>query len=82
MSGDSVIGSIPWSDEKKIGSDRGQATQKKASDLYFVECTTKLVESSDLPVLGTREVTLIHMSFTNTDLFIALPAGGVTLWGP
>ncbi len=66
---------------------RGLAAQKKASShLYFVECTTELIEGATLPGpttgFGAREVTLIHMSFTNIDVLIALPSGGVTFVGP
>jgi hypothetical protein len=63
--------------------------QKKAtSELYLVECKTQLIETvgdRTRPVasrrFGTRVVTLIYLSFTNCDISIAIPGGGVTLEG-
>jgi hypothetical protein len=58
--------------------------RKNESSLYFVECRRRVIEPVAPGVPGrfaTREVTLIYLSFTNNDISIALPGGGVTLEG-
>jgi hypothetical protein len=57
-------------------------TKKATSDLYFVECRTQLTETvGEATQFAARKVTLIYLSFTNWDIWIALPGGGVTLEG-
>lgn len=67
-------------------SEASKKQKRTASELYFVECRTQLIETVEettRPVAsrqsGTREVTLIYLSFTNCDSSIALLGGGVTL---
>ena len=89
--GDRFPGVIEKAKEKTITFSEAYRSgeQKKAtSQLYFVECTTQLIETAGdrtRPVaakrFGTREVALFQLSFTNCDIWIALPGGGVTLEG-
>jgi hypothetical protein len=54
----------------------GAAQQKRAtSELFFVECRRQSIDTE------TTDVMLIYLSFTNADVSIALPGGGVTLEG-
>jgi hypothetical protein len=69
-------------------SEAPKKQKRTASELYFVECRTQLIETvreTTRPIAsrqsGTREVTLIYLSFTNCDISIALLGGGVTLEG-
>ena len=84
MTGDNVVEMVSNADKNK--RDFASDTGEQVSNLYFVECITKWVDGVTLPVPMTgfeaREVTLVYMSFTNVDLFIALPARVVTLIGP
>jgi hypothetical protein len=74
---------------KRIGTEhlskleqKNEKAEEATSELYFVDCTTQLIETvGDARRLGTREVTLIYLSFTNRDISIALAGGGVTLEG-
>jgi len=84
MAGDNVVEMVSNADKNKtiFSNDVGD----QCSSLYFVECITKWVDGVTLPVpitgFGAREVTLVYMSFTNVDLFMALPARVATLIGP
>jgi hypothetical protein len=49
--------------------------------LYFVRCIKEYVDVTALDCTkspGAREVTLVQMSFTNCDIWIALPGDQVT----
>ena len=85
--GNVVVELVRRADKNKVDFAKGLANkQRAASDLYLVECTTRLIEGSTLPVpttgFGAREVTLIYMSFTSVNVLIALPGGSVTFVGP
>jgi hypothetical protein len=75
------IGDDPSSSTTDTGKadliiSEGSAQQKRAaSELFFVECRRQSMNT------GTRDVTLIYLSFTNTDISIALPGCGVTVEG-
>jgi hypothetical protein len=69
-------------------SEVSEEQKKATSELYFVDCRVQLTETvgdAARPVasrrFGTRVVTLIFLSFTNGDISIAIPGGGVTLEG-
>ena len=69
-------------------SDVSKEQKKATSELYLVQCKMQLIETvgdTTRPVasrrFGTRVVTLIYLSFTNCDISIAIPGGGVTLEG-
>jgi hypothetical protein len=89
MGSDRLSGLTRKTEEATLTISEVSEGQKNAtSQLYFVECrmqltetvgdTTRRVASSRF---GTRVVTLIYMSFTNCDISIAIPGGGVTLEG-
>jgi hypothetical protein len=73
---------------KLLGLFRSREQRKPTSRLYFVQCTTQLIETLTDTTgtvaarqFGKREVTLVHLSFTSCDIWIAMPGGGVTLEG-
>jgi hypothetical protein len=68
--------------------DRSWKREGAASELYLVTCKVQSFETlgdKTRPVasrrFGTREVTLIYLSFTNCRISIALAGDGVTLKG-
>lgn len=62
-------------------SEVSKKQARATSELYFVECTRKLIDTAVTTQFETRDVTLIYLSFTNGDISIALPGCGVTLEG-
>jgi hypothetical protein len=67
---------------KRIGSDRFSEQKRTTSDLYLVECRTRLTETvEEATQFAAPEVTLIYLSFTKWDIWIALPGSGITLEG-
>jgi hypothetical protein len=67
---------------------RSSKRERATSELYLVTCKVQSFETvgdETKPVasrrFGTREVTLIYLSFTNCRISIALPGDGVTLKG-
>ena len=62
--------------------------KRLGSELYFVECSTKCIETNSEATglatqnrLGTKEVMLVQLSFTSCDIWIALRGRGVTFEG-
>ena len=62
--------------------------KRLGSELYFVECSTQSIEDLSEVTglvtqnqLGAREVTLVQLSFTSCDIWIALRGRGVTFEG-
>jgi hypothetical protein len=83
---------LTWKPEETIqtiSEAYRSAEQKRAtSDLYFVSCRTQLIETvadKSRPLaskqFGKQEVTLVQLSFTNCEIWIALAGGGVTIEG-
>ena len=76
-------------ENKLLDHEMESAKRERAtSELYLVACKVQsfeIVGDKTRPVasrrFGTREVTLIYLSFTNCRISIALPGEGVTLKG-
>jgi hypothetical protein len=89
MGSDRLSGLTRKTEEATLTIPEVAEEQKEAtSELYFVECRMQLTEAvgdTTRPVasrrFGTRVVTLVYLSFTNCDISIAIPGGGVTLEG-
>jgi len=81
----------PKTEENKLPAlehYRSGKRERATSELYLVTCKVQSFETvrdKTRPVasrrFGTREVTLIYLSFTNCRISIALPGDGVTLKG-
>jgi hypothetical protein len=89
MGSDHLSGSIAKTEARTLAITEISEEDKNAtSELYLVDCRMQSIETigdTTPPAasrrIGTRVVTLIYLSFTNGDISIAVPGGGVTLEG-
>jgi hypothetical protein len=72
---------LKYESSKPIYHSKTTNYEYEESSLYFVECKSNLIETTDYNVTETI-VTISFMSFTNIDISITLPGGGLTMKGP
>jgi hypothetical protein len=72
---------LKYESSKPIYLSKTTNHEYEESSLYFVERKSNLIETTDYNVTETI-VTIIFMSFTNIDISITLPGGGLTMKGP
>ena len=80
--GDRSLGLSSGVGEPALEMLDGSGEQIKAkSNLYFAKSRKHLIGTIDARRFAVDEVTLIHLSFTNIGISIALPGGSVSLEG-